>query len=262
MKTIVRASLLCASLAGIAGAPAAYGQDVLSGFSVSGNAALVNDYRFRGYSQTNFKPAAQVGFDVKHSSGFYVGNWNSNVTDDLFPKGNLEMDFYGGWSGPLGNTGFDVDIGVLYYYYPGSDASQVNASKSGAINNTDLYLGLSYDTGSYGSYGLKYSYTPGEFFSAPDSKGTWYLAASADYDLGDGWGINAHVGYQKLKNAVNRYGDSMSHYVDYQFGVTKDIQGWVIGLSAVGANKKNWYATSKDKDAGRLGAVLSLSKEF
>lgn len=261
-KKTMRVSLLCLSLAGIAGAPAAYGQDVLSEFSISGNATLVNDYRFRGYTQTNFRPAVQAGFDITHSSGFYIGNWNSNVTDDLFPDGNLEMDVYAGWSGPLGSTGLDVDIGVLYYYYPGSDSSQLNPNKGGPVNNTDIYVGLSYDAGKYGSYGLKYSYTPSDMFKAPDSKGTWYLAADAAYDLGNGWGLNAHLGYQKLKNALNRHGEGISHYVDYQFGVTKDINGWVIGLSGVGATKDNWYATNKDKDAGRFGALLSLSKEF
>ncbi|PWF23814.1 TorF family putative porin [Corticimicrobacter populi] len=263
MKTTFRSvPLVCAMFAGAAFAPAAMAQDALSEFSISGNATIVNDYRFRGYTQTNFKPAIQLGFDVEHSSGFYLGNWNSNVSDDLFPDGNLEMDFYGGWKGALGDSGVGIDVGVLYYYYPGSDANKINPEKSGPINNTDLYLGLDYDTGRYGSYGLKYSYTPSDFFKAEDTKGTWYLAAEAAYDLGDGWGLNAHLGYQKLKNTVNREGDSLGHYVDYQLGVTKDIQGWTLGLAAVGATKDNWYATNKGKDGGRLGVLFSVSKAF
>lgn len=262
MKPLRSLSLACLSLACLAASPAVRAEGLLEQFSISGNAALVNDYRFRGYSQTNFKPSIQAGFDIEHRSGLYVGNWNANVSDDLFPKGNLEMDFYGGWKGKLGNSGLELDAGVLYYYYPGSDASRVNPRKRGAIDNLDLYVGLNYDAGRYGSYGLKYSYTPGDFFKAPDSKGTWYLSADAAYDLGDGWSIDAHVGYQKLKNAADRHGRSLSHYVDYKLGVNKDINGWVVGLAAVGATRSSWYATSQGHDAGRLGVLVSLSKGF
>ncbi|WZB60617.1 TorF family putative porin [Achromobacter xylosoxidans] len=73
--------------------------DLGGGFSLSGNAAIVSDYRFRGYSQTDFRPAAQLGIDLTHSSGFYLGNWNSNVSSFVYTDGNLEMDFYGGWKG-------------------------------------------------------------------------------------------------------------------------------------------------------------------
>src|SRR5690606_20843626 len=131
---------LCAAFA----APSHAETDLGAGFSLSGHATIVNDYRFRGYSQTNFRPAVQVGFALSHSSGFYVGNWNSNVSDYVFPEGNLEMDFYAGWKGEVGH-GIGLDVGALYYYYPGS-----SSPKGGNYNNTDLYVGLS-----YGSYSLK-----------------------------------------------------------------------------------------------------------
>ncbi|OZI49757.1 TorF family putative porin [Bordetella genomosp. 4] len=226
--------------------------DLGAGFSLSGNAAIVSDYRFRGYSQTNFRPAVQVGFDLAHSSGFYLGNWNSNVSDFVFPEGNLEMDFYGGWKGALGDSGLSLDVGALYYYYPGS-----KSPKGGNYNNTDLYLGLSYE-----NYSLKYSYTPSDFFSTPDSKGTWYLDGTANFDLGDGWGLVAHVGYQKLKKQVNMDGDDINHYVDYKLGVTKDLNGWVLGLAAVGASKDNWLPTKNGHPSGRLGAVFSVTRAF
>ncbi len=253
MKKTLLASSLSAVLAMGFSAPslAQDATDLGAGFSLTGNATIVNDYRFRGYTQTNFRPAIQLGFDIAHESGFYVGNWNSNVADSLFPEGNLEMDFYGGWTGELG-SGIGLDVGVLRYWYPGS-----SSPKGGNYNNTDLYVGLSYD-----AYSVKYSYTPSDFFSTPDSKGTWYLQGDAEWDLGNGWGLTAHVGYQKLKKQVDTNGDSIGHYVDYSVGVTKDLKGWVVGLAAVGATDDNWYATKSGKDAGRLGAVLSVSRAF
>src|ERR1051325_11199236 len=95
-------SLVMAQAAAPAAAPA-------SPHTLTGNAGLVTDYRFRRISQTFGKPAFQGGFDYAHSSGFYAGNWNSNVSSGAgFPSGNLEMDFYGGYKATFGDFGIDV----------------------------------------------------------------------------------------------------------------------------------------------------------
>lgn len=225
--------------------------DLGGGFTLSGKAAIVSDYRFRGYSQTNFRPAVQLGIDVVHTSGFYIGNWNSNVSDFVFPEGNLEMDFYGGWAGDLGN-GVKLDAGALYYYYPGSLSPKENNYR-----NLDLHIGLS-----VANYSLTYSYTPTDFFSTADSKGTWYLDASTTFDLGNGWGLIGHVGYQKLKNQLNMDGDAIGHYVDYKVGVTKQLAGWGLELSAVGATRDDWLPTKEGHPSGRLGVMLGLNHAF
>ena len=94
------------------------------------NVTLVNDYRYRGISQSNFQPAIQGGFDYAHSSGFYVGNWNSSISwisDAASTAGNsasapIEMDFYAGFKHEW-SKGFAADVGVLQYYYPTSNLS-------------------------------------------------------------------------------------------------------------------------------------------
>src|SRR5688500_5723947 len=63
---------------------------------VTGNMSLVSDYRFRGLTQTFEEPALQGGFDYAHSSGFYLGNWNSSISDTFYAGSPLEMDFYAG----------------------------------------------------------------------------------------------------------------------------------------------------------------------
>jgi uncharacterized protein (TIGR02001 family) len=219
-------------------------------YTFTGNAGLFSDYRFRGFSQTNLKPAIQGGFDFAHKSGFYAGNWNSNVASELYGGGNLEMDFYGGYKGKLGDFGYDV--GLLYYYYPGS-----NAADGGDIDNTELYV-----AGSYGPFTAKYSHGLSNFFGAPDTKNTHYLDLGLVFDLGNGWGANAHVGYQSLKKSVSANGESLDHYLDYKAGVTKDLNGWLLGASVVATSEKNWYLTNKGRNAGRTGLVVSLSKAF
>lgn len=244
MKKALLATVLVASACGSAHAQSA-APAATSPFTFSANVGLVSDYRFRGYTQTNFRPAIQGGFDVAHSSGLYLGNWNSNVADSLFPGGNIEMDFYGGYATTLGDVA--LDMGVLYYYYPGAEAP-----KGGTTKNTELYV-----SAGYGPFKLKYSHGVSDFFGVPDSKNNYYVSLDSAFDLGSGWGAAAHVGYQKLKNDP-----VLDHYVDYSAGVTKDLSGWVLGLSVVSTNRKGWYQTTKGRDAGRTGVVASLAHKF
>ena len=84
-------------------------------WTITGNAALSSDYRTRGISQTDRRAAFSGGFDVAHSSGFYIGNWNSNIDSDFYTGANLELDFWAGYKGSVEGIGYD--IGVFYYYY-------------------------------------------------------------------------------------------------------------------------------------------------
>ncbi len=226
----------------------AFAQEVAveSPHSFSANVALVSDYRFRGFTQNDFRPALQGGFDYSHASGLYLGNWNSNVSSDLFPGGNLEMDFYGGFAREFDN-GLGIDVGVLYYNYPGT-----TSAKGGTIYNTELYLGMS-----YGPFYAKYSHGVSDFFGAPDSKNNFYIDLGGDFDLGNGWGAFAHVGYQKLKNDA-----AINGYFDYSAGITKDVYGWELGATVVATSERAWYQTDNGRDAGRPGVYVSLARSF
>jgi uncharacterized protein (TIGR02001 family) len=90
-----------------------------SGLTVTGNAAVVTDYRFRGVSLSAGDFAIQGGFDIAHTSGFYVGTWASSIQGGT-PYGEMELDVYGGWTGEVA-PGVTVDAGLLYYLYPTGD---------------------------------------------------------------------------------------------------------------------------------------------
>lgn len=254
--------------------------------SITGNLGLVSSYRFRGIDQTFGKPALQGGIDYAHSSGLYVGNWNSTVSSGAgYPDGNLEMDFYGGYKTSVGDVG--LDFGAIVYHYPGSEGKVLGTNAAtGAVTNKELYLGLS-----YGILSAKYYHSVDDYFAlrgwdstgtstGQSTKGTHYLDLSATHDLGGGWGINGHIGLLKLKNGYK--GD----YTDWKIGVTKDVSGWLVAASYVGtdaagrcsgATDYQFYCFSnsnaangagginfgtKSKDAGRSTVVLSVSKSF
>jgi uncharacterized protein (TIGR02001 family) len=228
---------------------------------ITANVAVVSDYRFRGLSQTMQRPALQGGFDYAHSSGFYVGNWNSNVSSAIYPNANLEMDFYGGYKPSFGDV--TADFGFLYYYYPGSQAVvtnlQTGRSITGKIDNKEIYAGAGWKWLS-----VKLFWSIDDFFSIPDTKNAWYLDGTANYDLGSGWGVVGHIGKQKVKNF------SDASYVDYKLGVTKDIRGFVLGAAWVDTNAKgntgqpyNFSDAKKTNlDIGKSGLVLSVSRTF
>ena len=227
-------------------------------WTITGNVSLSSDYRFRGISQTDRRPAFSGGFDVAHSSGFYIGNWNSNIDSDFFGGANIEMDFYGGYKGTLGSVGYDV--GVLHYYYPGSDRGG-----NPEIKNTELYVGAS-----FGPVSAKVYYPMSDFFSAEDlytggnAEGSYYLDLSGAYDLGSGFGVSAHIGYQKLKGAAKLTeinGNVTSGYTDWKLGATYTFSnGFVAGLAYIDTNRD--YAGVTGKKISSSTGVFTLSKTF
>lgn len=226
-------------------------------WSLTGNAGLFTDYRFRGISQTNRKPALQGGVDLAHKSGFYVGNWNSNVDAAMYTGANLEMDFYGGFKGAF--DAFTYDIGVLYYYYPGSGAGGTTK-----IDNTEIYV-----AGGWGPFSLKYSYAVSDFFSATDSKGAYYIDGTVTYPLTKEIALIGHVGYQGgLKNGarLTEIDGSGPHtsITDWKLGATYDLSGWILGAAYIGTDKKltAGVASLEGRNISGDTLLLSVTKSF
>jgi len=268
--------------------------------TLTGNLTIATDYRFRGISQTFgegfFTPgwAIQGGIDYSHSSGFYLGNWNSNVSGNQYPNGSsIEMDFYGGYKHSWGD--FGIDIGTIYYYYPGGTKFIVDLStlpynpalagtSKTTIDNWEVYIG-----GSWKWFAAKYFYSFTNYFGMSqnvvtslcnpkncvnqfrpagdvlnpngNTKGTQYLTGSFNYEIMPKLTLGASLGY----TWVNNY--SRLDYLDYKVGLTYDLNGWLLGANLVGTNAddKYWYASNNDgkvRDIGNFGLVLSVGKTF
>lgn len=263
---------------------------------VTANVTVVNDYRYRGMTQSNYKPAIQGGFDYAHESGFYVGNWNSSIS--WISDGNgtsatttygtavsapVEMDFYAGFKKELIGEGFASDIGVLQYYYPTSGLKtqkQTLANCSGATRNgcgtvpntTELYVAQNFTFGSLSGF-AKVSYALSDLFGIYNSKGSYYPDLTANYDTGVfGLTINGHVGYQHVSNTQTVSGVKYNFsYTDWKIGVTKDFGGGLSGaLAYVGTSQPKaagsylWYSpdNATTKSAGKAGGLISLTKTF
>lgn len=197
--------------------------------SFTGNVTLASEYLYRGIAQTRGKPAIQGGFDYAHKSGLYAGLWASSITwiGDAVPgaSAGIEVDLYGGYKGAITDD-FGYDVGVLTYNYPGTGKPTGNAKP----DTVEVYGALSWKW-----LTLKYSQTTGSLFgwtkpNGDKTSGSGYLELNAAYDLGNGWGINGHIGHQKVK------GLSDASYSDYKVGVTKDVGFGVVGVAYSGTN--------------------------
>jgi len=229
-------------------------------WSLNGNLGIFSDYRFRGISQTNKNPAIQGGVDFAMKNGIYLGNWNSNVDSAMYNGANIEMDFYGGWKANFGD--FGLDIGGIYYYYPGSGAP----GTAYKIDNGELYIG-----GTWGPLALKYSYALTDFFGVPGTKGAYYVVLSGAHDFGNGFGLNASVGYQGgLKSGDNGYTSCVTEFggnvacsiTDYKLGGTYTIDGWVLGLAYVSTNRDIPGYTDTSKNISNGTALVYVTKSF
>ncbi|WEN40921.1 hypothetical protein CKCBHOJB_00454 [Thauera sp. GDN1] len=205
----------------------------------SANVGLVSDYAYRGWSQTDERPALQGGFDYAHESGLYAGVWGSNVSwlsdGNSEVSNSLELDLYGGYKGTVGAIGYDV--GLLQYYYPGSYPKPYNSP-----NTLEGYLGLSWEFLSF-----KYSYAFTDLFGYDKSDGSQYYDLGAAVDVGYGITLSAHVGYSDIKG--------QDDYTDWKLGLAKEYGGFNFGLHYVDTDVDN-------ADLADERVILSVSKSF
>jgi uncharacterized protein (TIGR02001 family) len=219
--------------------------------SLSFNAGVVTDYRYRGISQSRLKPALQGGLDYADKSGFYLGAWGSTIKwiEDTTPgvtKGSTELDIYGGYKGSIGAASYD--LGVLRYEYVGNKGMTVNP------NTTELYGALT-----FGVLTAKYSHAVTNTFGNTRSKNSNYIDLSATLDLGSGFSLVPHVGKQTIKGP----NDADCSYSDYSVTLGKDLgKGLSASLMAVGTNAKRGCYTLVNKYNGKDSLVAGIKYTF
>lgn len=264
-STFQRALLLAAGLAAHnawAQTPAAAEPDYTLAWSVG----AVSDYRVRGLSQTSFKPAAQGSLDFTHKSGFYLGTFASTVRwlKDLngATKGNVEVDFYGGFRGAPAD-GWSYDVGVIRYEYVGNNSGDAGTPGFGLF--TDASTTEAYVNVGFKMFNLKYSRSFGDFLGNPSSSGSQYLDLNATFPVADGLNLTAHVGRQTIpdQGASGNAGD----YTDWSLSLAKDFGNGLVGtLSAGGTNAKkgagNFYHDMKGNDLGRAYGLVGVKYAF
>jgi hypothetical protein len=249
-------------------------------WTLSGNVALVGDYRFRGLSQTYTQPAIQGGAEYGSPAGIYLGTWGSNVSGNQFLNGgSLELDVYGGHRWTVGTIG--VDLGLQYYWYPGA---RYNINPGDRYNTVEVYVG-----GRYDQFTVKYSHALTNLFGMKTStiggycginadgtaattdclgtgasKGSGYLDLNATFNVVLGMSLALHGGRQYVRGY-----DRLS-YTDYKIGLTRAFGGTTLGAAWVGTDAEGRFyrftpttaGSSETENVARSAIVLSATKTF
>lgn len=151
---------------------------------VEGTATLVSDYVFRGVSQSDGRPAAQVGVQVGVGGGVYLLAWGSSVRYADVPAARSEIDYGIGWSRALGED-WSVDVCVSRYEYPGA-RELAYAEAFGTLEWRErvwLALGWSPDA-----------------FASGESAG--YGQVGVRVPLGERWRIEGALGRYRLEDVL------------------------------------------------------------
>ena len=227
----------------------AFAQDEATpALTVTGNAAVVTDYRFRGISQTDKRFALQGGITVTHESGFYVSTWGSSIDDYVANGSDQELDLIAGYSKTIGAA--TVDVGVLYYYYPGSGGA-----------NTDFVEPYASIKGTFGPATAKLSaaYAPkAKALSVGGGKeDNLYIAGDLSASIPNTpLGVSAHLGHS--------FGPSYltigKEYTDWNVGATYTWSHLTFGVSYVDTNK-SLYSPS-GRNISKAGVVGSVTASF
>ncbi|MFC5524841.1 TorF family putative porin [Rhodanobacter ginsengisoli] len=155
---------------------------------VSGSVALVSDYRFRGVSLSDERPAAQLALAYDQRDGWYAGMLASTVR----PSGTLRTQLltYLGLARPLG-AGLDWEAGVDYASIVGE----------GRYDYSEAYVGLSTE-----HYSGRLYYTPHDFGQPSPAL---YATIDRHWQLTDRLRLLGHLGLLRRNGHAD---DESSHY--------------------------------------------------
>ena len=249
-KKLLTAALTTGLIAGL-------GATSVQAFDLSANVALVSDYRFRGISQTGKDAAIQGGFDASFEPGFYLGTWASSVDfgdvdDGSGSYGTMEIDYYAGWSGPIGDTDFGIDVGYMYYQYPGDTVDPDGDYQEFYLKGSwrDLTIGATYSDDYYAE--------TGKF---------WYFAGDYSLTFAEDFSLGLHVGYNDF-DETGFFGDDSNglvidedSYTDYSVSLGYTFKGVDLAVAWVGTDLDDEDCFNS-ADICDDTAVFSISKSL
>lgn len=256
----MRFSRIMLGVVALAGATPALAQDETDApgaITISGSAAVVSDYKFRGISQTDGNFAVQGGITVSHESGFYASVWGSSIDDYVTSHGTAhqEIDLIAGFKATTGGATFDV--GALYYVYPGT-----RPGFPGDVSSSDFvetYASVAYGIGPV-SAKASIAYAPKQKALALNQVGpkndNVYIAGDLSATIPNtAIGLTAHIGHT--------FGPSWlsigKEYTDWSLGATYTYKALTFGISYVDTDGDFFTPSGKNVAKGALIGSVGVS---
>lgn len=240
-KSILRLALLASAAVGFVSVAHAQDGDALT---LSGNASLTSDYRFRGISQTQESVAVQGGLDASYalseSVSLFAGTWGSTGGKNTI--GASEIDVYGGVSGTSGLASWSVGaLGYLYADATDLDFWELHGEVGMDLGPARAAVGVFYapDQANLGNEDGIYVYTSLSS-GIPNSPVT----------------LKASVGYED-----NAFWNSKW---DWSLGADVAYRQFTFGVAYVDTNKASRYFSDsgKLKRAGDAAVIFTVGASF
>jgi uncharacterized protein (TIGR02001 family) len=218
--------------------------------SVSGNAGLYSDYRFRGISLNDKKITPQGTVTLTTKQGFYVGAFGSPT---ISAAGGTEIDMFGGYGGTAGPVTYDV--GAVGYIYPKAGSAsyyEVYGSVSGSLGPISPKLGF-YWAPSQNALELGN-------VEASTRKTNFYVYGGVTAAIPDTpFSLNAQIGVESGAFDYRPEGSK----IDWQIGASATFYGLTLSANYIDSNvTKDTVLTFQEKDAAKGTVVVALVYNF
>ncbi len=227
---------------------------------VSGDARLVSDYRFRGISRSDAKPAAQARLGIEFGD-VYAEAFASTLRGwGGFGGADAEIDISAGVRKPLGLG--TLDLGATLYTFPGAagpDAViEAQARLSGAIGPLQLTAGTAWAPPQRG------------LASATSRRGSnLYTWGSAHADIiGTPFAIDARIGHSRGRPGLGGAGALLgsARAWDWRLGATYAIGPFSLGAAITGTDLSDradaLLRTPRGNRIAGTGVLVSLGAGF
>ena len=212
---------------------------------ISGTASIVSDYRYRGITLSDRKPAAQLGLTYDDPLGWYAGASGSTVR--LAPPAgpNFQATVFAGFASRVA-SGISLDAGADYSVFTGAAGDDY----------AEVYLGVASENVSARIY-----YSP-DYFGQHAS--ATYGEINAVQPLFDRVSLLVHVGFLTTRaySPYSPYGPrSTQNVVDGRIGLGANFDLFRLELAWVGISNANIaYPIAGSRSPNTV--VLTVSHAF
>jgi len=245
-----------------------------SPWDIAFGAAIMNDYMWRGITQSGHKPSVAAYFEPRYNITpnlqLYAGIAGESIK---FANGAAaEIDFYGGIRPTFGPLA--LDFGVWYYYYPGGNSTySLNGVVTTAIADAsfyEVYGKAAWTVTDWFTLGGYVQYTPS--YLGTGAPGTYY-AGTAKFTAPGTWlpndigmYVSGEVGRQMLgsvdvDNWVYTVSADLPDYTTWNVGLGFTWKVFTLDLrySGTDLSKENCFILTGDPGAGVGGSVSTLN---
>lgn len=213
---MIRVRLIAAACAALLSVPFAASAQEEAASPISWEIGAVSDYVFRGVSQTDENPTAQVGITYTSPIGVYVGSWASGV-DFGAGSPDIEADYFVGYNWAVSDA-VNIDFMLNHYTYPGASEMAYNELITTATFAEHYKASVGYSNDVFNS-----------------SSTAMYYSVGGEWPLPQDFSVSANIGRSIFNDNVAA---NAADYSDWNVGVGKKIGMVDLSLGYFGTDGK------------------------